>query len=123
MNICVSAVQHLRRVRRGSQSHLLRASDGAHYVTKFMNNPQRVSRWQEPVFRAAAAGSLPLSMREGWSKPAFATIFPTMSLRTSSTSRISCACWFLTNGRVIATDAKLFSSTKHHEAADAQRYS
>lgn len=42
MDTSVSAVQHLRRMRGGSQSHLLRASDGAHYVTKFMNNPQHV---------------------------------------------------------------------------------
>ena len=42
MDTCVSAVQHVRRMRGGSQSHLLRASDGAHYVTKFMNNPQHV---------------------------------------------------------------------------------
>lgn len=42
MDTCVSAVQHLRRMRGGSQSHLLRASDGAHYVTKFMNNPQHI---------------------------------------------------------------------------------
>ncbi|HXU20482.1 MAG TPA: HipA family kinase [Verrucomicrobiae bacterium] len=39
---CVFAVQHLRRMRGGAQSHLLQASDGAHYVTKFMNNPQHV---------------------------------------------------------------------------------
>jgi hypothetical protein len=39
---CISAVQHLRRLRGGSQSHLLRASDGAYYVTKFQNNPQHV---------------------------------------------------------------------------------
>jgi 3-methyladenine DNA glycosylase AlkC len=30
---CISAVQHLRRLRGGSQSHLLRASDG---------NPQHI---------------------------------------------------------------------------------
>src|SRR5438477_7117658 len=42
MDICVSAVQHVRRMRGGSQSHLLRASDGSLYVTKFMNNPQHV---------------------------------------------------------------------------------
>jgi len=42
MDTCVSAVQHVRRMRGGSQSHLLQASDGAHYVTKFMNNPQHV---------------------------------------------------------------------------------
>ena len=42
MPVCISAVQHLRRLRGGSQSHLLRASDGAAYVTKFKNNPQHV---------------------------------------------------------------------------------
>jgi len=42
MGTCVSAVQHLRRMRGGSHSHLLRASDGANYVTKFMNNPQHI---------------------------------------------------------------------------------
>jgi hypothetical protein len=39
---CISAVQHLRKLRGGSQSHLLRASDRAAYVTKFQNNPQHV---------------------------------------------------------------------------------
>jgi len=42
VSMCISAVQHLRRLRGGSQSHLLRASDGAAYVTKFQNNPQHV---------------------------------------------------------------------------------
>ncbi len=42
MRTCISALQHLRRLRGGSQSHLLRASDGASYVTKFQNNPQHV---------------------------------------------------------------------------------
>jgi hypothetical protein len=36
----ISAVQHVRKLRGGSQSHFLRASDGAHWVTKFVNNPQ-----------------------------------------------------------------------------------
>jgi hypothetical protein len=39
---CITAVQHLRKLRGGSQSHLLQASDGACYVTKFKNNPQHV---------------------------------------------------------------------------------
>ena len=42
MNTCVSAVEHLRPLRGGAQSHLLRASDGACYVTKFQNNPQHI---------------------------------------------------------------------------------
>ena len=42
MNTCISAVQHLRPLRGGAQSHLLKASDSACYVTKFQNNPQHV---------------------------------------------------------------------------------
>ncbi len=42
MNTCISAVQHLRPLRGGAQAHLLRASDGAGYVTKFQNNPQHI---------------------------------------------------------------------------------
>ena len=42
MNTNILAVQHLGKMRGGSQSHLLQASDGAYYVTKFQNNPQHV---------------------------------------------------------------------------------
>ncbi len=42
MSTCISAVQHLRPLRGGAQSHLLRASDGDCYVTKFQNNPQHI---------------------------------------------------------------------------------
>ena len=42
MKPCTSAVQHLRALRGGAQSHLLKVSDGACYVTKFQNNPQHV---------------------------------------------------------------------------------
>lgn len=42
MNTCISAVQHLRPLRGGAQAHLLSASDGACYVTKFQNNPQHI---------------------------------------------------------------------------------
>jgi hypothetical protein len=40
VSTCISAVQHIRRLRGGSQAQLLRASDGAYYVCKFLNNPQ-----------------------------------------------------------------------------------
>lgn len=36
------AVQHVRRMRGGAQSHLMRADDGNFYVVKFQNNPQHV---------------------------------------------------------------------------------
>ena len=42
MNTCISALQHLRPLRGGAQSHLLRASDGCCYITKFQNNPQHI---------------------------------------------------------------------------------
>lgn len=38
----ISAVQHIRPLRGGAQAHLLRASDGNYYVTKFQNNPQHL---------------------------------------------------------------------------------
>lgn len=38
----LSAVQPIRKLRGGSQAHLMRASDGHYYVTKFRNNPQHV---------------------------------------------------------------------------------
>lgn len=34
------AVEHIRRMRGGAQSHLMRCSDGGYYVVKFQNNPQ-----------------------------------------------------------------------------------
>ena len=34
------AVEHIRRMRGGSQSHLMRCSDENYYVVKFQNNPQ-----------------------------------------------------------------------------------
>jgi hypothetical protein len=40
VSTCISAVQHIRPLRGGSQAQLLRASDGAYYVCKFLNNPQ-----------------------------------------------------------------------------------
>jgi hypothetical protein len=36
----VNAVQEVRRMRGGAQSHLMRASDGHLYVVKFQDNPQ-----------------------------------------------------------------------------------
>jgi hypothetical protein len=42
MNTRLHAVQHIRRMRGGSQSHLMRASDGEFWVVKYQNNPQHV---------------------------------------------------------------------------------
>jgi hypothetical protein len=42
MSTNIVAVEYLRRMRGGSHPHLLRASDGAYYVTKFKSNPQHV---------------------------------------------------------------------------------
>ena len=36
----IQAVQHVRKMRGGAQSHLMRCADGHHYVVKFPNNPQ-----------------------------------------------------------------------------------
>jgi len=34
------ALEQIRRMRGGAQSHLIRCSDGHYYVVKFQNNPQ-----------------------------------------------------------------------------------
>src|SRR5436190_652721 len=36
----INAVQHIRRMRGGAQSHLMRCDDHHYYVVKFQNNPQ-----------------------------------------------------------------------------------
>ena len=36
----LQAVEQIRRMRGGAQSHLMRCSDGSYYVVKFQNNPQ-----------------------------------------------------------------------------------
>src|SRR5262249_54789931 len=36
------AVEHIRPMRGGAQSHLMRCDDGAYYVVKFQNNPQHL---------------------------------------------------------------------------------
>jgi len=58
----ISAVQHLRRLRGGSQSRLLRASDGASYVTKFRNNPQHVRVLANEMLATRLGQSLGLPM-------------------------------------------------------------
>ena len=40
--MAVMAIQQIRRMRGGAQSHLMLASDNHLYVVKFRNNPQHV---------------------------------------------------------------------------------
>jgi hypothetical protein len=50
----ISARRFVRKMRGGAQSHLIEASDGHHYVVKFVNNPQHrrilVNEWLAGVF-------------------------------------------------------------------------
>ncbi len=62
MATSILAVQHLRRMRGGSQSHLLRASDGGYYVTKFTNNPQHVRVLANEMFATRLGQWLGLPM-------------------------------------------------------------
>ena len=62
MNACISAVQHLRPLRGGAQSHLLRASDGTWYVTKFQNNPQHIRVLANEMLATRLGSALGLPM-------------------------------------------------------------
>jgi hypothetical protein len=61
----ISALQHLRKLRGGSQPHLIQASDGASYVTKFQNNPQHIRVLANEMFatRLGLALGLPMPHR------------------------------------------------------------
>lgn len=56
------AVQHVRRMRGGAQSHMMRCSDGNLYVVKFRNNPQglRVLANEMLAARLATLARLPV---------------------------------------------------------------
>jgi len=62
----VKAVQHVRRMRGGAQSHLMRADDGAFYVVKFRNNPQHIRVLANELLatRLAEAAGLPVAGAE-----------------------------------------------------------
>jgi hypothetical protein len=60
----LSAVQQIRRMRGGSQSHLMRASDGNYYITKFQNNPQHVRVLANEFFASKLGLFLGLPMPE-----------------------------------------------------------
>src|SRR5437868_10610273 len=62
MGASILAVQHIRRMRGGSQSHLMRASDGGYYVTKFRNNPQHVRVLANEMFATRLGQHLRLPM-------------------------------------------------------------
>lgn len=58
------AVQQIRRMRGGSQSQLMRASDGRFYVVKFANNPQDVRVLANEFFATRLGAWLGLPMPE-----------------------------------------------------------
>ena len=64
--MAVAAVQHVRRMRGGAQSHLMRCSDGHFYVVKFQDNPQhtRVLANEMVATRLAQAAGLPVPATE-----------------------------------------------------------
>jgi HipA-like kinase len=56
----VLAVEHIRRMRGGAQSHLMRCDDGAYYIVKFQNNPQHVRVLANEMLGTKLAGALGL---------------------------------------------------------------
>jgi len=58
----VRALRHIRKIRGGSQAHLIQCSDGEYYVVKFRNNPQHPRLLANELFatRLAAAVKLPV---------------------------------------------------------------
>ena len=62
--MAIRAVVHLRRLRGGAQSHLMRCEDGHYYVVKFQNNPQGVRILANEMLAARLALALGLPVSE-----------------------------------------------------------
>ena len=60
----VLAVEQVRRMRGGSQAHLMRGEDGGTYVVKFQNNPQGTRILANEMLGAALATRLGLPTAE-----------------------------------------------------------
>jgi len=56
----VLAIEHIRRMRGGAQSHLMRCDDGAYYIVKFQNNPQHIRVLANEMLGTRIAGHLGL---------------------------------------------------------------
>src|SRR6185312_4733777 len=62
--MAVPAVEHVRPMRGGAQSHLMRAEDGHYYVVKFTNNPQHIRVLANEWLAARLARGLGLPVPE-----------------------------------------------------------
>jgi hypothetical protein len=62
MSTPLYAVQHVRKMRGGSQAHLMRASDGQFYVVKFVGNPQHTRILANEMFATQIGAWLGLPM-------------------------------------------------------------
>ena len=60
----VSALEHVRRMRGGTQSHLMRCSDKQYYVVKFKNNPQGIRILANELLASILASKLGLPVAE-----------------------------------------------------------
>lgn len=60
--MAVTAVQQIRRMRGGAQSHLMLGSDGLLYVVKFQNNPQHLRVLANELFATRLAEAVGLSV-------------------------------------------------------------
>jgi hypothetical protein len=54
----VRALEQIRRMRGGAQSHLMRCDDGGYCVVKFQNNPQHKSVLVNELLGTRLAGRL-----------------------------------------------------------------
>ena len=60
--MAVIAIQQIRRMRGGAQSHLMLASDKNLYVVKFRNNPQHVRVLANELLATRLAAAIGLAV-------------------------------------------------------------
>ena len=84
------AVEHVRRLRGGAQSHLMRCDDGDYYVVKFQNNPQgiRILANEMLAGKLAQALGLPVAQPEVIEVSDWLPIWLALPLRPAARARL-----------------------------------
>jgi hypothetical protein len=83
----VNAIQFIRKMRGGAQSHLLEADDGNYYIVKFQNNPQHRRVLVNEMVAAEVLSHLQISSAETrivYVSPEFLAANPEVNLQTGT---------------------------------------
>src|SRR5690242_8212878 len=112
-DLAIEAIQHVKRMRGGAQSHLMLASDRHLYVVKFQNNPQHLRVLANEMLGTALARHMGLPV-PGTEVVEVTTdliqISPTLKIELAN-SAVPCCAGLQFGARYVAEERGQFCST------------